>query len=105
MVNKKKRRTHVVKELQEYDEVPKSMIIKRTDLPKDMNLLKRDLREMMYPFTAMNFKESTKLKIKEILAATKNFGVKNLMFLSSNPKGNYLKLLKVPNGPSFHLKI
>lgn len=81
------------------------MVIKRTELPKDMILLKKNLREMMYPFTAMHFKESNKLKMKEILAATKNFGVRNLIFLSSNPQGNYLKLLRVPDGPSFHFKI
>ena len=59
----------------------------------------------MYPFTAMNFKETTKLKMKNILFATKNFGVTNLMFLTSKSSGNYIKMLKVPSGPTFTFKL
>ena len=102
---RRKRRTH--KEISEaqYDEVPKSLIMKRSVLTKDMKHFEQNLREMMYPFTALKFKENLKLKMKDILAATKNFGVANLMFLTSKEKGNYLKLLKVPCGPTITFKI
>ncbi len=79
--------------------------MRRSVLTKDMKMLEKDLREMMYPFTAIKFKETTKLKMKEILFATKNFGVSNLMFLNSKDKGNYLKLIKIPTGPTLTFKI
>ena len=36
---------------------------------------------MMYPYTAINVKESDNLKIKDILKITKNYGVKNLFLI------------------------
>jgi hypothetical protein len=31
------------------------MVVKRTSLSPDMALLKKELRELLYPFTAMKF--------------------------------------------------
>lgn len=89
---RKKTKTHVLQTEEQLDEVPKSMIIKRTTLSKDLKELKKELREVLYPFTAMKYKESTKYTFKEILNGAKAFGVKNLMMMSSKEKGDYLKL-------------
>lgn len=64
-----------------------------------------NLREMMYPFTAMKLKESGKAKIKEILHTTKNFGVTNLLMLNSKGKRNILKMAHIPDGPTFTFEI
>ncbi len=68
-------------------------------------MLEKNLREMMYPFTALKLKETAKLKMKEILFATKNFGARNLLTLSSIKSGNYLKMSRIPDGPTFTFKI
>ncbi len=102
---RKKTRTHKEVTEGEYDSVPKSIVMKRNELTKDMKHLEQNLRDLMYPFTAMKFKETTKLKMKEIMFACRNFGVSHIFFLSSHTSGNYLKLLKTPKGPTFTFKI
>lgn len=102
---RKKTKTHKEITEQEYDSVPKSIVMKRTDLPKEMKLFEKNLREMLYPFTALKLKENTKLKIKDVLATSKNFGVDKLLFLSSNDRANYLKMVKAPHGPTFTFRI
>lgn len=93
---RKKTKTHKEITEKEYDSVPKSIVIKRTDLPKEMKIFEKNLREMFYPFTALKLKENTKLKIKDVLITSKNFGVDKLLFLSSNDRANYLKMIKAP---------
>ncbi len=67
------------------------MIIKRTSLGKDLKLLEKELRDVLYPFTAIKYKESKKIRLKEVLFGAKAFGVKNLFLMSSKDKGDYLK--------------
>lgn len=43
--------------------------------------------------------------MKEILTYAKAYEIKNLLFISSKEKGNYLKLLNQPDGPTFTFKI
>ena len=102
---KKKTRTHIVTSEQEVDEVPKSFIIRRTRMDKEGKHLEKNLRELMYPFTTMNLKESLKLKIKDILDASRNFGAKNLIFITNKNSNLYLKFMKTPHGPTFTFKI
>lgn len=45
------------------------------------------------------------MKIKEILSYTKDFEIKNLLFLTAKEHGNYLKMMNVPDGPTFTFKI
>ena len=63
------------------------------------------MRDILYPFTAMKYKESTKLRLKEVLFGAKAFGVKNLFLMSSKDKGDYIKFGQLTNGPTFTFKI
>lgn len=77
------------------DTVPKSMVIKRTSLSWDLKLLEKEFWEILYPFTAMKYKESTKIRLKEVVNGAKAFGVKNLFLLSSKDKGDYIKFTEI----------
>ena len=50
---RKKTRTHVSLTEAEIDAVPKSMVLKRSQLSRDMKLLEQEVRAMMAPFTAL----------------------------------------------------
>lgn len=89
---RKKTKTHVKETEEQMDSVPKSMVVKRTSLSKDLKLLEKELREILYPFTAMKYKESKKIRLKEVLHGAKAFGVKNLFLMSCKEKGDYIKL-------------
>jgi ribosome biogenesis protein SSF1/2 len=89
----------------EIDSVPKSMVLKRTTLPKEIKILLKDIRQLMYPFTAMKLKESTKMKLKDICKFGYNFGVTNLLMLFNNENKNYLKMSGNGRGPTSVFRI
>ena len=66
---RKKTRTHVedTKEKEDYEAAPKSFIIKRGRVGQYVNELISNLRELMYPYTFMNLKESKKNSLKDFL--------------------------------------
>ena len=74
-------------------------------MDKEGKHMEKNLRELMYPFTTMKLKESLKLKLKDILDASKNFGAKNLIFITTKNSNIYLKFMKTPHGPTFTFKI
>lgn len=81
------------------------MVIKRTNLSKDLNQLKKELRELLYPFTALKFQEVNRNKLKDLIKTGENFGVNNFLFLSEKEKGVYLKLVQIPNEKTYTFKI
>jgi ribosome biogenesis protein SSF1/2 len=66
---RKKTRTHVedTKEKEEFDEAPKSFIIKRGRVGMFVRDLIVNLRELMYPYTFINLKESKRNSLKDFL--------------------------------------
>ena len=102
---RKKTRTHKSLTEQEIDSVPKSMVIKRSTLPKELKLLLKNFRSLMYPFTAMKLKESKNMKIKELCKAAHNFGVKNLIMFSSKMGKHYIRFSGTGKGPTFTFRI
>ena len=102
---KKKTRTHKAVTEDEVNSVPKSMVIKRSVLPKDVKLLLKDFRYLVYPYTAMKLKESRRMKMKDICKAAYNFGVRNLVMFTSKEANNYMKFAGNNKGPTFTFRI
>jgi len=59
----------------------------------------------MYPNTAMNLRESGGTKIKEFIQVAKGFSVTHLMLFSGTDNSNYLRIAKLPEGPTITFKI
>lgn len=74
-------------------------------MEKEGKYLETELRELLYPYTSMHLKESVKLKLKDIMEASKNFGVKNIVFLTNREQNLYLKFLVTPQGPTLTFKV
>jgi ribosome biogenesis protein SSF1/2 len=104
---RKKTRTHVedTAAKEEYDNAPKSFIIKRGKIGIFMRELLHNLRELMYPYTFMNLKESKKNSMKDFLGAAGQFGVSHMILLTQTEKSNYMRLIKNPKGPTVTMKI
>jgi len=81
---RKKTRTHVenTQEKEEYENAPKSFIIKRGKIGIYMKELLMNLRELMYPYTFINLKESKKNSMKDFLGAAGQFGVSHMMVMT-----------------------
>ena len=104
---RKKTRTHVEddKAKEEYEEAPKNFIIKRGKIGLFLRELIVNLRELMYPYTAQNLKESKKNSLKDFLGVAGQLGITHMMIMSQTEKGNYLRFLKNPKGPTITMKI
>ena len=85
--------------------MPKSMILRRSKMEKEGRRVEKNLRDLMYPFTAMKLKETTKLKLKDIMEVSRNYNVKNMIFLTSKNTNLYLKFLVTPTGPTLTFKV
>ena len=104
---RKKTRTHAEdsKMMEEYDNAPKSFIIKRGKIGIFLKELLQNLRELMYPFTAIKLKESKKNSLKDFLGVAGQYGGTHMMILTQTEKANYIRLIKNPKGPTITLKI
>jgi len=104
---RKKTRTHVedANAIEELQAAPKSFIVKRGQIGMFLRELLQNLRELMYPFTAVKLRESKKNSLKDFLGVAGQFGVTHMMMLTQTEKANYLRLIKNPKGPTITLKI
>ena len=59
----------------------------------------------MYPYTAMNLKESKKNSIKDFVGAAGQYGVSHMMIVTQTENGNYLRIIKNPKGPTMVFKV
>ena len=70
-----------------------------------MRELQQDMRNLMYPYTAMKLKESKKNSLKDFVSAAGQFGVSHMMIMTQTENGNYLRMCKNPKGSTMVFKI
>ena len=99
----KKKRTHIV----EHDPtIPQSIIIKQGKVGKKLQQLSRDFRKLMLPNTAQKLKEQRQNRIKDYLMVCGQLNVSHLLaFTLSEKQYSYLKIAKVPRGPTVTFRI
>lgn len=103
---RKKSRTHKpIEEDEDQEQIPKSFIIKRGKIGVYMKELLHDMRNIMYPHTATNLKESQRNTIKDFLRAAGEFGVSHMMIFTNTEIANYLRVIKNPKGPTLCFKL
>lgn len=82
-----------------------AFIIKRGKIGVYLKELLQDLRNLMYPYTALKLKESKKNSLKDFVSAAGTFGVSHMMIMTQTENGNYLRIAKNPKGPTMVFKI
>lgn len=82
-----------------------AFIIKRGKIGIYLKELLQDLRNLMYPYTALKLKESKKNSLKDFVSAAGTFGVSHMMIMTQTENGNYLRIVKNPKGPTMVFKI
>lgn len=63
------------------------------------------MRLVMYPYTAINLRESSSNNIKDFLSLVDIYGLSHMMMFTNTEKSSYLKLAKMPKGPTITFKI
>lgn len=102
---RKKTRTHVEKEEDDEEYVPKTFILKRGKVGNHASHLVSDVRNCMYPNTAVNLKEKKNNNLKDFLSVAGIYGVTHMMIFTATDKSNYLRIVKNPIGPTITFKI
>lgn len=116
---RRKTRTHVVEDEgaasalspNEGMKVPRSLVVRRGKVEAEVVELVSDLRLVMQPYTALNFKEDTKnTKLNKSLAhyskeLSGTMGLTHIMSISQNESKLSLRLARTPAGPTLTFKI
>ena len=100
----KKKKTHAPVVLD--PSIPRSIIIKSGKVTKRIQNLSRDFRLVMSPNTATKLKEMRNNRIKDYLMVCGQLNVSHLVvFTVSEKQWVYLKIGKVPRGPTITFKL
>ena len=115
---RKKTRTHVIETderitsaLQSSDElkIPRSLVIRRGKTESELIELVTDIRKLMRPYTALNFKEdATNRKVTLSHYATSlssSMGVTHLLAISQNSSKITLRIGRTPSGPTLSFRV
>jgi ribosome biogenesis protein SSF1/2 len=81
------------------------MVIHRGDVDKDIKDLILDVRKVMSPFTAAELKATKKNSLKDFIAIAGPLHVTHLLIFTQTEIGDYMKIIRVPRGPSLHFKL
>ncbi|XP_061704222.1 protein Peter pan [Cydia pomonella] len=84
---------------------PHSFVIHRGHCGKDIIDLTKDFRKIMEPFTASQLKERKKNTIKDFLSVSGYLHVSHMMVFTETELGSYLRLARLPRGPTLTFKI
>lgn len=114
---RKKTRTHIVEDdrhagaLLSQDElkIPRSLVIRRGKVESELVELVQDLRKLMRPYTAVNFKEDASNR-KVTLAhyansLTSTMGITHILGLSQNGANVNLRVGRTPAGPTLTFRV
>eukprot|EP01129_Flabellula_baltica_P008164 TRINITY_DN3221_c0_g1_i1.p1 TRINITY_DN3221_c0_g1~~TRINITY_DN3221_c0_g1_i1.p1 ORF type:complete len:409 (+),score=124.54 TRINITY_DN3221_c0_g1_i1:31-1257(+) len=102
---RRKNRTHV-KELQEYDEtVPKSFVFSRGKISQYLGQLVENMKEVMEPNTATNLKSKKRNTLKDFVSVAGPLGISQFLIFSATNVGTYMKVGRVPQGPTLTFQV
>ncbi|KAG6462323.1 hypothetical protein O3G_MSEX013188 [Manduca sexta] len=84
---------------------PHSFVIHRGHCSKDLQDLAKDFRKIMEPFTATQLKERKKNTIKDFVSVSGYLHVSHMMVFTETELGSYMRLARLPRGPTLTFRI
>ncbi|XP_026727183.1 protein Peter pan [Trichoplusia ni] len=84
---------------------PHSFVIHRGQCSKDLMDLAKDFRKIMEPFTASQLKERKKNTIKDFVSISGYLHVSHMMVFTETELGSYMRMARLPRGPTLTFKI
>jgi len=104
---RKKRRTEKEAEVAERDlkKTPRCFVLKRGKVGDRVKDLIQDFRTVMLPNCAKALKESRMNRLEDFVAVAGHFHVSHLIIFTATKAGTYMKLARLPQGPTLTFKI
>ena len=85
--------------------IPKSFVIRASEMTKSATQLVHDLRRVMEPNTATRLREQKSNKLKDYMSVAGPLGVTHFMLLTQTEETMNLRLAKFPQGPTLYFRI
>lgn len=85
--------------------IPKSFVIRASEMTKSASQLVHDLRRVMEPNTATRLREQKSNKLKDYMSVAGPLGVTHFMLLTQTEETLNLRLAKFPQGPTCYFRI
>jgi len=79
--------------------------LKRGKVGSHLRKLVNELRISMYPYTAINLKESKMNSVKDYLSLVDVYGLSHMLMVTKTSQRSYLRLAKMPKGPTCTFRI
>eukprot|EP00172_Hildenbrandia_rubra_P001030 Plantae.Rhodophyta-Hildenbrandia_rubra.ctg16164.p2 GENE.Plantae.Rhodophyta-Hildenbrandia_rubra.ctg16164~~Plantae.Rhodophyta-Hildenbrandia_rubra.ctg16164.p2 ORF type:complete len:381 (+),score=104.97 Plantae.Rhodophyta-Hildenbrandia_rubra.ctg16164:69-1211(+) len=103
---RRKKRTHIVPTVEDGgDGTPRSFVFRRGVVPAAIRELITDVRSMLMPYTARNLKERRKNSLRDYVAVAGRLGITHFWTFSSTLRGPYLRIMRVPQGPTLGFRV
>eukprot|EP00928_Gymnodinium_smaydae_P087089 TRINITY_DN71425_c0_g1_i1.p1 TRINITY_DN71425_c0_g1~~TRINITY_DN71425_c0_g1_i1.p1 ORF type:complete len:432 (-),score=108.20 TRINITY_DN71425_c0_g1_i1:170-1465(-) len=105
--SRKKKRTEKEVDVAEKEKqrTPRCFILKQGKIGDRVRDLVKDFRQVMMPNTAKNLRESKLNRIEDFIAVASHFNVSHIMMFSTTKFGTYMKMVKLPQGPTLTFRI
>jgi ribosome biogenesis protein SSF1/2 len=85
--------------------IPRSFVIRASEMTKSATQLVHDLRRVMEPNTATRLREQKSNKLKDYMSVAGPLGVTHFMLLTQTEETLNLRLAKFPQGPTLYFRI
>lgn len=108
---KKKRKSHNMKKVgadsepEDLTAAPHSFVFYRGTVSDVVADLTRDFRKVMEPFTATSLKARKANTIKDFLSIAGVLHVSHMSIFTATENGTYMKITRVPRGPTLYFKV
>jgi len=102
---RKKKNLPAQDEVQDTTGVPRSFVFHRGVVGKTVVNLVNDIKHVMQPFTALNLKVTKNNVLKDFVHVAGPYGVTHFIILSKTEKAPYLKICRLPRGPTLTFKV
>jgi len=104
---RKKRRTEKDEETGEAEksQTPRCFVLKRGAVGDRVKDLVHDIREVMMPNTAKKLRESRMNRMEDFIAVAGHFNVSHLMLFTVTKVATWMKLAKLPQGPTLTFRV
>jgi len=89
----------------EFQKVPKCFVLRRGDVPNAVKELIKDFRQVMQPNCAGKLRESKSNRVEDFVAVSGQLGVSHIVLFTATKTNTYMKVAKLPQGPTLTYKL
>ncbi|ESO03352.1 hypothetical protein HELRODRAFT_100124 [Helobdella robusta] len=90
---------------EEFAKNPHSFIFNRNRVGRNVTRLIKDMRKVMEPYTATKLKARKKNQLKDFISVASIYNVTHLVMFTKTKLGVYMKIARVPHGPTISFKV